>query len=75
MKWFIIILILAIVLIAGCTNVICKSDWVLAGSVWDISGWPIRNAEMCKSSCYSGFGTTSFKIENDNCYCDVNKCS
>jgi len=28
----------------------------------------------CKSSCVEKFKVNSYKIENDRCFCDLNKC-
>jgi hypothetical protein len=76
MKWFIVILILAVVLIAGCTQVsapinavICKPNWVLSFS--DL-GYGTMTDDVCKSQCYASDKVTSYKIEsvtNQLCEC------
>lgn len=34
----------------------------------------IKNFTDCKSSCIEQNNVDSYKIENDRCFCDVNKC-
>ncbi len=29
----------------------------------------------CETSCYEKYRVTSFKIEDDVCYCDINNCN
>lgn len=58
MKWLIVVLILAVVLIAGCSGIpgtpICSPNWVLGYGEDDIT---------CKSQCYTTNKVTSHKIE------------
>lgn len=59
MKWLIVVLILATVLIAGCTqisSVVCKPNWIYAPQG--------INEEYCKMACYNGYKSNNFKMED-----------
>ena len=90
MKLLITVLILAIVLIAGCTqlnSVICKPNWIKSQLI--LYGVPqtqgVTAEEGCKKSCYEAYKVTSIKVENTTqpltnstgfyCYCDINNCN
>jgi len=76
MKWLVAILILAIVLIAGCSqisSIACKPNWIIQSyRINDLPGNPI---EICKSECNISFQVTSVKIEDNICYCDAHNCN
>jgi hypothetical protein len=76
MKWLIAVLILAIVLIAGCTqisSIACKPNWVMG--LPSMKAYGDKANDLCKSQCYAADKVTSYKIENDTCYCDINNCN
>ena len=81
MKLLLAILILAIVLIAGCTqinSIACKPNYVVEQTN-DLSIQPKISDDYCKSLCYNFIKVTSYKIENNanqsECSCDVNNCN
>ena len=68
MKWLIAILILATILIAGCTqvsspisSVACKPNWVLGYQ--NTESYAVTD-DLCKSQCYAADKVTAHKIEN-----------
>ena len=82
MKWLVVVLILAVVLIAGCaqiSSIACKPSYVF-GVQGGVSSFDNFNAvnitdANCKKWCYENDGVSSYKVENNICYCDVNNCS
>ena len=59
MKWFIAILVLAVILIAGCTqisSVACSPNWI-----FNPQG---INEEYCKMVCYNEYKSNNFKMES-----------
>jgi hypothetical protein len=65
MKWLIVILILAIALIAGCTFITCEPAWVMRPEA-------TSSNESCKTECYDNHNVTAYKTEEiriNMCYC------
>lgn len=78
MKWLIAILILAILLTSGC-SIFCQPSYVLGvkggeSSYENFNGANITD-ENCKKWCYENEGVSSYKVENNTCYCDINNCN
>jgi len=81
MKWLLVVLILAVLFVAGCTqtnapvnSIACKSDWVynLKGNPSEINPKGTPPQEICKDSCYQEFQTNTSKLEelkSYNCHC------
>ena len=90
MKLLIVILVLAIVLIAGCTQlsaITCTPNWIKSQFIDNmiIQVQSLSAGDYCKTQCYNAYKTTSIKVENATqsltnstgfyCYCDVNNCN
>lgn len=68
--------LMAVVLVSACaqlSSVVCKPNWVMSAPNMNMYG--NRSSDLCKSQCYGGAKVTSYKIENDTCYCDINNCN
>ena len=82
MKKLLVLLLLLIVLLSGCiqeiSNVVkCEPNWLLVHDVLLET-----NEEYCKTMCYNGYKSTTYRFENSSsfsgfysCYCDANNCS
>ncbi len=84
-KLFLLFGIIGVLLISGCTQLICEPDYVkpAGGEIMLFN----QDESWCKTLCYEKYEVTSFKIENDTrsllgiettiptCYCDINNCN
>lgn len=74
---------MAVLVISGCTTpgILCEEDYIKGFTLPTITTTDIDSE--CKSHCYSQYGVTSFKTEQEvkgtlqfvNCYCDINNCN
>jgi hypothetical protein len=71
MKFLIAILILALVLVAGCTQIssfACSPNWIktipISESVAKMYGFTAD--EMCKTTCYNSYEVTSHSLGEPN---------
>jgi|GEM_PF-7127851 len=77
MKKIVIVLIwISTILITGCTNLVCKPDWVRLE-------YNTEEPYICKTRCLENFGVTSYRTNRlyfgeygvaYECYCDANDC-
>jgi hypothetical protein len=90
MKWLIVILILATVLVAGCTQIPftapikCTPNFTKPTDVLNGTNFgnitDARVIEDCKFVCYESYNITSINVEkldymHTQCYCDINNCN
>jgi len=72
------LLLIVVLLVSGCTQVgqvtkiFCEPDYVRPSTGSQM--WGAITGEDCKSMCYRMYKSTSYKIEGNTCYCDVNDC-
>lgn len=74
-------------LLSGCTNILCKPNYMVAiapipKASWDMMMGGVSIEEKCKAICYKAYETQSFMVNKTfsqgsisyGCWCDVNNC-